>query len=140
MNIQKGKQVSIHYTLKVEGEIIDTSRERDPLTYIHGEGHIIPGLSRELEGLEAGDTKNVEVAPEDGYGNIDPGAIREVPRAQLPADLEPQIGMTLQAGTPDGKQQLIRVVGVKDSSIMVDLNHPLAGKTLTFDVEVVSVK
>jgi FKBP-type peptidyl-prolyl cis-trans isomerase 2 len=139
MKIQKGKQVSIHYTLKVEDEVIDTSRQKDPLPYVHGEGRIIPGLSHELEGLEAGDTKNVEVKPEDGYGIIDPGAIREVPRSQLPKDLEPQIGMTLQAGSPDGQQQLIRVVGVEESSIKVDLNHPLAGKTLNFDVEVVSV-
>ncbi len=140
MTVQKGKNVSIHYTLKVDGELVDTSRERDPLKYVHGEGQIIPGLSRELEGLHPGEKKSVSISPEDGYGAVAAEAFQEVPKDRLPKDMEPEIGMTLQATTPDGQQQLLRITEVKDSSIIVDMNHPLAGKTLEFDVEVVAVE
>ena len=140
MNVQKGKQVSIHYTLKVDGKIVDTSRERDPLKYVHGEGQIIPGLSRELEGLRAGERKSVTISPEDGYGAVDPEAFQEVSNDRLPEDIDPEVGMTLQATSPSGQQQLLRITEVKDSSVVVDTNHPLAGKALEFDVEVVAVE
>ncbi len=140
MAIENGKEVSFHYTLKVNKEVMDTSQERGPLTYVHGQGQIIPGLSKALEGLNPGDKKSVTLEPTDAYGEVNPKAYQELPKSQLPKEVEPKIGMNLQATTPDGKQQLIKISEVKDDSIVVDLNHPLAGKTLNFDIEVVSVK
>jgi len=139
MSIQSGKEVSIHYTLKVNGEVVDSSKDKEPLTYVHGKGQIIPGLSKALEGMEAGDKKSVTVEPGDGYGEVNPKAYQEVPRTELPKEIEPKVGMTLQASSSDGRKQLIRISELKDSSVVVDMNHPLAGKTLDFDVEVVSV-
>lgn len=140
MSIQDGKEVTIEYTLKVDGQVVDTSENRAPLTYVHGQGQIIPGLSKALEGLKAGDKKSVTVSPEEGYGEVNPKAFQEVPRAKLASDIEPQVGMNLEANMPDGKKQIMRITEVKDETIVVDMNHPLAGKTLDFDVEVVSVK
>jgi len=140
MTIQNGKEVSFHYTLTVDGQVVDTSAQKKPMTYIHGQGKIISGLSKALEGLKAGDKKNVTIDPEEAYGNVDPKSFQEVPRSQLPADMEPRVGMGLQANTPDGRVQVFRISEIKDDSIVLDLNHPLAGKTLQFDVEIMSVK
>ncbi|MFH1855905.1 MAG: peptidylprolyl isomerase [Candidatus Omnitrophota bacterium] len=140
MTIQNGKEVAINYTLTVDDQVIDTSKDRGPLTYVQGSGQIIQGLDKALEGLKAGDKKSVIVTPEEGYGNIDPAAFQEVPKSELPSEIEPQVGMALQAGTPDGRTQIMRISEIKDDIIVVDMNHPLAGKTLNFDVEIVSVK
>lgn len=140
MSIQNGKEVAINYTLKVDGQVVDTSKEREPFTYVHGEKKIIPGLSKALEGMQEGDKKSVTINPEEGYGEVNPKAFQEIPNSQLPEGIKPQVGMNLQANAPDGRKQVIRISEVKDDSIVVDANHPLAGKRLNFDIEVVSVK
>lgn len=137
--IGKGNQVSFDYTLTVDGEVVDSSDGRDPFTYTHGEGQIVPGLERNLEGLHVGDEKNVVVSPEEGYGITDPNALKEVPRATLPADVDLKPGMILQAQNPDGNVFTVRVAEVKEDTATMDFNHPLAGKTLNFQVKIVSI-
>lgn len=137
--IEHGATVRIEYTLRDEaGTILDTSRGREPLTYVHGQHQIIPGLERELEGLQAGDARQVTVPPEDAYGPRDPGAVAEVPRAVVPPDaLVP--GVELLARGPDGSSRVVRIAEVREDTVLLDLNHPLAGKTLVFDIRVVEV-
>lgn len=140
MTIQKGSRVSFNYTLTVDGEVVDTTEGKEPFQYTHGQAKIIPGLTRQLEGLGVGDEKRIEIPPEEAYGMIDPNAFQEVPRSQLPADTEPQVGMSLQARTLEGETMTVRISELKQDTVVVDFNHPLAGKTLTFQVKIVSVE
>lgn len=136
--IQKGSQVSFDYTLTVDGEVVDSSEGRGPLQYTHGGRQIIPGLSKQLEGMHVGEEKKVEVLPEEAYGRVNPEAIQEVPRSTLPAEIKPEVGMMLQVSNPQGTAP-VRVAELKEDSIVLDFNHPLAGKTLTFQVKIVSI-
>ena len=140
MTIQKGKQVSFDYTLSVDGEVVDSSKGGQPLEYTHGEGKIIIGLEKEMEGLKVGDEKTVEVKPEEAYGVKDPQAFRDVPKSSLPQGLEPKVDMMLQMQGPGGQALPVRISEVKDDKIVLDLNHPLAGKTLMFQVKIVEIK
>jgi FKBP-type peptidyl-prolyl cis-trans isomerase SlyD len=135
-----GKVVAIRYELKNDaGEVLDKS-SGDPLSYMHGHGNIIPGLEKELEGKQPGDKVQVEVPPEEGYGERQGPGPQAVPKSALPDDLEPQAGMQLAAQSPDGSVTPVWITGVEDQQVWVDVNHPLAGETLHFDVEVVSVR
>ena len=136
--IQQGSNVKFHYTLTVDGETLDSSREGDPLAYVHGAGNIVPGLERELEGMAAGESKNVTVAPEDGYGPHLPEACHEVPKKAFsdPSALKP--GDRVSGQAQDQEFEAV-VTAVGDETISLDLNHPLAGKTLQFEVEIVEV-
>lgn len=138
--IEKGKRVSFDYTLTVDGEVMDSSEGRSPLEYTHGEGQIVPGLEKEFEGMRVGDEKNVIVSPEEGYGVLNPDALQEIPRSSLPADATLEAGMSLQARDPNGNVFQVRVAGVKADTVVVDFNHPLAGKTLNFQVKILSIK
>ena len=140
MTIHNGSKVSFDYTLTVDGKVVDTSQGRGPLEYTQGQGQIIPGLAKELEGLKAGDKKTVVVAPEDAYGPVNPQAFQEVDKSVLKGDQEVKPGMILQVSTPQGQVFPARVAEVKEKTMVLDLNHPLAGKTLMFDVTIVSVK
>ncbi|MCF7873377.1 MAG: peptidylprolyl isomerase [Candidatus Omnitrophica bacterium] len=140
MTIEKGKKVAFDYTLTVDGQVVDSSKERGPLTYTHGEGKIIPGLATELKGMKAGEQATVKVEPKEAYGQKNPEALKEVPKSSLPKDLEPKVGMMLQMQGPQGQAVPVKVAEVKDEVVVLDLNHPLAGKTLNFDVTVVSVE
>jgi len=139
VTIQKGSQVSFDYTLTVDGVVVDSSEGRGPLQYTHGEGQIIPGLTKQIEGMGVGEEKKVEVFPEEGYGLINPNAFQEVPRSTLPANIEPKVGMTLQVRSSGGTAMPARITELKEDSIVIDLNHPLAGKTLNFQVKIVSI-
>ena len=136
--IENGKLVTIHYTLTVNGEVIDSSRERKPLQYKHGSGQIIPGLERALEGLKPGDHEQIEVSPEDAYGLIDPEAVIEVSKDKIKGT-EIELGTILQTMSPEGRVMKGEVKQIIGNQVLVDLNHPLAGKVLYFDVEVVEV-
>jgi peptidylprolyl isomerase len=140
MSIQDGRQVSFDYTLTVDGEVVDSSKEKGPLQYTQGKGQIIPGLAKQMEGLQVGDEKTIVVPPEEAYGSINPEALREISKASLPEGLEPKVGMLLQMQTPAGQVLPVKIVEVKEKSVVLDLNHPLAGKTLTFHVKIVDVK
>jgi len=140
MSIQNGKTVSFDYTLTVEGEVVDSSTGRGPLEYVQGENKIIPGLEKQLTGLHVGDEKTIKVAPEEAYGVISQEAYKEVSKELLPKNVEPKPGMFLQVKSKTGDVIPVKISEVKDSSVIVDFNHPLAGKTLTFQVKIVSVK
>ncbi len=138
--IASGKKVSLDYTLTVDGKMMDSSQGRGPLHYTQGEGKIIPGLSRQLEGLKVGDEKNIVVSPEEAYGNVDPRAFEEVPKSEMPKDLNLTVGTRLQAKAPDGRSLLVTVSEVKKDSVLLNFNHPLAGKELHFKVKILDIQ
>jgi FKBP-type peptidyl-prolyl cis-trans isomerase SlyD len=141
MLIANNKVVRLDYTLKnAEGEVLDTSEGQEPLAYIHGAHQIVPGLERELTGLAAGDSKDVIVPPEDGYGVPDPQGIFSVPRGAFPADLEISVGESFMGEDDQGRAVPVRVVEVREDVVVVDANHPLAGQTLYFHVVVREVR
>jgi FKBP-type peptidyl-prolyl cis-trans isomerase SlyD len=138
--IQDGSIVSIEYTLTDEtGKVIDSSSGKEPLTYIQGAGQIVPGLEQKLNGLKVGDRKQVQVKPEEGYGLPNPQAFQEIPKEKIPPDAQ-KVGAILMSKTSEGQSIAMRVHEVKDKTVVVDLNHPLAGKTLNFDVKVTDIK
>jgi FKBP-type peptidyl-prolyl cis-trans isomerase SlyD len=122
--VKDGHVVSMEYTLKVDGEVADTSEGREPLEYVHGAGNIIPGLEREITGMSVGDSKDVVVAAADGYGEEDEKAFMDVPRDQFPKEIPMKVGTDT----------------VGDKSVRLDFNHPLAGKELHFSVRVVGLR
>lgn len=128
--------VGMEYTLTSEGAVVDSTEGKEPFHYVQGHGQIIPGLERQLAGLHVGDSKEVTVTPEDGYGAVDPAAIIEVKKEQLPKDVAPNVGIVLQGVNPDGQRFRARISEVKEQSVLLDLNHPLAGKTLVFKVKI----
>ena len=138
--IADGKTVTFHYALTVDGKTADSSEGKDPLEYVHGQHMIVEGLESQLAGLKAGDEKNVVVPAADGYGLEDPNLFIEVPRENLGADIEPAVGMILQMPTETGQPIPGVVTEVKEKSIIVNFNHPLAGKDLTFNIKIVDVK
>ena len=137
--IQDGRTVQIDYTLTVDGAVVDSSDGRGPLSYVQGQGQIIPGLERQLVGLHVGDAKEVTVGPDEGYGQMDPKALMEVPKTQLPPDLTPAVGMVLRGTNREGNPFRARIQNVESETVTLDLNHPLAGKTLQFKIKVVDV-
>jgi FKBP-type peptidyl-prolyl cis-trans isomerase SlyD len=139
--IADGKVVSIHYTLKDgEGEILDSSEGHDPLLYLHGAGNIVPGLERGLLGRTVGEDLEVIVGPDEGYGDRDPAAIRQVPRDAFPDDVELEAGMQFMAEAPDGDVRPVWIAEVEGDVVTVDFNHPLAGTTLHFAVKVAEIR
>lgn len=137
--VSKGKKVKFDYTLTVDKEIVETTQGKQPLEYTQGEGMLIPGLEKELEGMKAGETKTVLVKPEDGYGVVNPQLVREFDKTKLPTDMKPAKGMVLEMQDPQGNSYPSMISEVKDKAVMLDFNHPLAGKELSFDVKIVSV-
>ncbi|GDX81377.1 peptidyl-prolyl cis-trans isomerase [Deltaproteobacteria bacterium] len=139
MKIAPGSVVSFEYTLYApDGSIIDASQER-PLTYLHGAGHIVPGLERHLVGKEVGDELEAIVPPDEGYGEATGRGFR-VGREELPPGMEPQIGMPLGAQGPDGKTMTLFIVELDEESITVTPDHPLAGVTLRFAVAIRAIR
>lgn len=141
MRIEKGRVVDIDYSLHLgDGKVVDQSDPGEPLTYLHGEGEIVPGLESALEGLDVGDRKQVVVPPASGYGDRDARGLQQVPRQAFPADFKPEVGMELSAQGPDGDEVAFVIQRVEPELITIDLNHPLAGKTLHFDITVREVR
>ena len=137
--VQNGSSVSIEYTLKDEGgQVLDTNKGKSPLTFTQGQQQIIPGLERELIGMHAGDEKKVVVKPEDAYGPIMPNAQTEVPKDAVPKE-GLKVGTALMARSGSGETRPVVVKEIKENTVVLDLNHPLAGKTLFFDVKVLGV-
>lgn len=140
MQIAKDKVVSIDYTLTDdEGTVLDSSQGREPLAYLHGAGNIIPGLESGLEGRSAGEQLQVKVAPADGYGERSDEAVQRVPRQLFEGVDEIQPGMQFHAESASGVQ-VVTVKAVEDDAVVIDVNHPLAGVTLNFDVKIVEVR
>lgn len=140
MKITKDKVVQIDYILKDdEGRLLDSSKEGKPLEYLHGNNNLIPGLERELEGKEPGDSIVAVVAPKDAYGEYNDKLIVDVPRNQFDSDLSIDAGMQFQADTASGPM-IVRVIKIAGDTITVDGNHELAGKTLHFNIKIVNVR
>src|SRR6266545_612094 len=138
--IQTGSLVAFDYTLTDEsGTVIDSSKGKEPMHYVHGKGQIIPGLEKELAGMAVGGEKKVTVKPEDGYGPINPQAFQEIPKEKLPADAL-KVGTMLMAQGPQGQGVPVRVHEIKENTVIMDFNHPLAGKTLSFDIKITDIK
>lgn len=140
MKAVQGKVVSIHYTLTDDlGMVLDSSQGREPFTYLHGYGNIVRGLETALEGASVGFASSVKVAPADGYGDYNPEAVFEVPRAQFPPNEDIQVGMHVQ-GEGEHGIMTFKVVDVNAERIVLDANHPMAGKNLNFDIEVLAIR
>lgn len=137
--IAQGSKVKIHYTLTVDDEVIDSSEGHEPLEYVHGTGEIVPGLENALAGLRAGDKRVVVVAPEQGYGEANPDAVQEIELEAFEDDEGLEVGAIISVETDDGHSFDAIVAEISESTVTLDLNHPLAGKTLHFDVVVVAV-
>lgn len=138
--VSQGNSVKVNYTLKVDGEVVDFSSGGDPLEFKAGSHQLIPGFENAVMGMKVGEKKSFSVSPAEGYGPVNPEAIRDVPLSQLPPDIEPKPGMVLYAQGADGQRLAVKVVEVKEDVVVMDFNHPLAGKTLNFDVEVVGIQ
>ena len=140
LKVNDGHVVAMEYTLKVDGEITDTSEGREPLEYVHGAGNIIPGLEREMTGMTVGESKDVVVAAADGYGEEDNKAFMDVPREEFPKEIPMKVGTELQVQNQAGQPMYARIDTVGDKSVRLDFNHPLAGKELHFSVKVVGLR
>jgi FKBP-type peptidyl-prolyl cis-trans isomerase SlyD len=138
MKVEAKKAVSIEYTLKDDkGEVLDSSVGRDPLTYLHGADNIVAGLERALEGKAVNDAVEVVVSPADGYGDRDESLLRNVPIRKLEGDV--QVGAWVRLKTPEGVRMGM-VTSRKSDYAIIDTNHPLAGKTLHFQVKVTAIR
>lgn len=141
MPAENGSSVKVHYkgTLKDDGSMFDSSEGREPLQFTLGEGMVIAGFERAVIGKSVGDTTSVEVTPEEGYGMPNDQLVFQVRREQLPPNVELEEGIMLEIRTQDGQPAYVRVTEFDEETVTLDGNHPLAGKTLCFDIEVVEV-
>ncbi len=138
--ISDGKQVSLEYTLTLDDKSqIDSNVGKEPLVYTQGAHEIIPGLEKQLAGLKVGESKRIEVPPADGYGEVDPARKQEVDKTRIPEDAR-KVGAKLTGQGPQGQPIFAQVTEVKDSTVVLDMNHPLAGKKLIFDIKVLKVE
>jgi FKBP-type peptidyl-prolyl cis-trans isomerase SlyD len=138
--VDDGKVVSMHYTLHVDGKVVDSSEGGEPLQFIQGMGHIIPGLEHQLYDMEVGQSKTVTVTPGEGYGETDASAYMEVPRNAFPDNIPLKKGTELELRDQSGNPVFARIDAVTDESVRLDMNHPLAGKELHFDVKIAGVR
>ncbi|MGA1205929.1 MAG: FKBP-type peptidyl-prolyl cis-trans isomerase [Opitutales bacterium] len=140
MQVTNDHVVSMHYTLtSPNGEVIDSSKGKEPLAYLHGHGNIIPGLEKQLEGKVVGDKLVAEVPAGEAYGEHNPELIVKAQRSQFPEGVDLQAGMQFQAQTPQGPR-VAKITEVEGDTISVDTNHPLAGVDLKFDVEITDIR
>jgi len=138
--IKDGMLVSLEYTLSGEdGKMIESNQGKEPLGYVQGQHMMIPGLERELTGMKVGQEKHVIVKPEDAYGPVDPRAVQEVSKDKVPPEGQ-KVGAILTARSPQGMPIPVRVKEVKEQTVVLDFNHPMAGKTLVFDVKVLDIQ
>jgi FKBP-type peptidyl-prolyl cis-trans isomerase SlyD len=139
--ITKNKVVEIHYILTGDDkQTIDASEKDSPLPYLHGYQQIVPGLEKALAGKKVGDKLTVEVSPEEGYGTFNEELVKEIEKDQFPNGSKIEAGEMFEASGPDGNPMIIRITEVKDDTVTIDGNHPLAGKNLFFDIEIVSIR
>ncbi len=138
--VNDGQVVSMHYTLLVDGKVVDSSEGGDPLQFIQGMGHIIPGLEHELYEMKVGESKHVTVQPQEGYGETDDTAFMDVPRDAFPADVPLERGTELELRDQSGHPMFARVDQVSEENVRLNMNHPLAGKELNFDVKIAGLR
>lgn len=135
-----GDTVKVHYTGKLDdGTVFDTSVDRDPLQFTIGEGQIIPSFEQAVLGMNPGESKTIKIPTDEAYGTHREEMVMVVDRNQLPADLNPEVGQQLQSRQPGGRTIVVTVTDVSESSVTVDANHPLAGKDLNFDIQLIEI-
>ncbi|MEQ8238445.1 MAG: peptidylprolyl isomerase [Cyclobacteriaceae bacterium] len=141
MSVAKSNDtVKVHYTGKLaSGQVFDSSLERDPLQFVIDQGQMIKGFNDAVIGMEIEEKKSVTIPKDEAYGDYNDQLIQEVSRGDLPEDMKPEVGQTLVATTPEGQQQHVIVQDVTEETIKIDANHPLAGKDLIFDIELVEI-
>ncbi len=133
--------VSVHYKLTDDGgKVLDSSDGSKPLSYLHGAGNIVPGLEKALVGKGEGESLKVRVEPAEGYGEANPDGIKSIEKAAFEGVESIEEGMTFEAKSPDGSTQQITVKKVEGDEVIIDMNHPLAGVALNFDIQIVSVR
>lgn len=139
--VKQNDTVKVHYTGKLpDGQVFDTSEGKEPIEFTLGEGQLIPGFEKGLIDMKVKEKKTITIPKEEAYGEPRPELVQEVEKNQLPEDIKPEVGMGLVSKTPDGKEMNLMVAEVRDETILVDGNHPLAGKDLIFDLEVVEIQ
>ena len=138
--VAAGKLVKLDYTLNVDNKQVETSIGKQPLQFVLGKKVIIPGLEKGITGMHVGEEKMITVEPVDAYGLPDPKAVKEFPKTSMPKGLDLKPGMVLQANSPDGNSFPAVIKEVKDAAVLLDFNHPLAGKQLQFKVKIVGVE
>ena len=139
MTVSNGKQVTLEYTMKLDDQsVVDTNVGGEPLKVTQGSHEVIPGVEKGLSGMTVGEKKQFTIAPADGYGTVDPKAFQEVDKDMVPPDSR-KVGTQLEGKTVDGRKVFPRISEVKNQTVVLDFNHPLAGKTLYFDVKVLDV-
>ncbi len=138
--VKKGDKVKVHYHGKLtSGETFDSSAGRDPLEFEVGSGMVIKGFDDGVTGMAIGQKKTVNIPYDEAYGPRNPEMVIEVPKDKFPADLEIEMGMPLMMNDGQGQQFQVTIAGIKDDSVMLDANHPLAGQDLVFDLELVEI-
>ncbi|OIQ35414.1 MAG: peptidylprolyl isomerase [Roseobacter sp. MedPE-SWchi] len=138
--VKNGDTVRIHYTgTLTDGSVFDSSEGRDPLEFTVGSGQVIAGMDAGLPGMVVGDKKRLEIPSVDAYGPLNPEARQAIPREGIPDDIPLELGTQLQMQSPEGHVLPVTVVEVTDATVTLDANHPLAGKDLNFDIELVSI-
>jgi FKBP-type peptidyl-prolyl cis-trans isomerase SlyD len=140
MMITRGSLVRFEYTVTDEnGEIIQSNKGKEPVVYTHGKHEIITGLEKGLSDMEVNQEKVIHVSPAEAYGEVDPKGFKEVPKSDLPIR-DPQVGTPLNARGPQGEEVLIHIAEVRSKTVVLDFNHPFAGKNLKFDVKVLDIE
>ncbi len=140
MEVKKGSKVKVDYTGKLDtGEVFDTSKEREPFEFKIGGQAVIPGFEKGVVGMGVGDSKTIEISPEDAYGEKKEDLVVEVQKSELPEDITPSVGQRLQIRQQDGNPIVVTITDMNEDNITLDANHPLAGYTLFFDVELVEI-
>src|SRR5262249_5679551 len=138
--IQNGSVVSFEYTIfDQDGKVVESSLGKEPVTYTHGQQEIIPGLEKKLSGMKINEEKKVRLPPEEAFGLVDPDGFQEVPRHTIPAE-GLKVGTIVQVRGRQGEDLDLRVHEIKEETVVLDLNHPLAGKTLNFGVKVLDIQ
>lgn len=141
MSLAQNKVVTFNYTLKDDdGNILDTTSGSSPFAFLSGNGQILPKLEEAMNGMLLGTKKNVQIAAADAYGEYNNEAVQQVDRSNFPKDTELQTGMQFVANSPEGQQMPFVISEVKDENVTIDFNHPLAGKNLEFDVELLDIR
>jgi FKBP-type peptidyl-prolyl cis-trans isomerase 2 len=140
MSVKKGDKIRVEYTGKLDdGSLFDTSEGKAPIEFEVGAKKVIPGFDNAVVGMEKDQEKEVKIKPEEAYGNLDANLVKKMPRTMLPPDQEPKAGMMLLMKTKEGQQIPARIAEVTDKEVTIDLNHPLAGKTLNFKIKIVAI-
>jgi FKBP-type peptidyl-prolyl cis-trans isomerase SlpA len=138
---KKDNVVKVHYTGKLDnGQIFDSSKDREPLEFKIGEGKLIPGFENGVIGMKLEESKTIKIPYAEAYGMKKPELMIEVKKQQLPENLTPEVGMELVSRSQDDQEQVVKIAEVKEDTIVVDANHPLAGEDLTFEIELVDIQ